>query len=107
MLKVSLNEFERAEPYFIFFLAGSDFMAISLDVVIQPLTSQTCTEFTVINDNLAEAQTETFMVTFSTSSDLKVGSNSIANVSIIDSYGKSSNEKNSNSIIIATIVIST
>lgn len=63
-------------------------MATSVDVLLEPLASQVCTDISVLNDDLAEAQVETFVVTFSTASTLQVGNNSRATVSIRDSYGK-------------------
>ena len=64
-------------------------MSTSVEVMLQPLTSRGCAEFTIFNDNLAEAETETFVVTFSTSESLlQVGSTDRATVSIIDSYGE-------------------
>ena len=72
---------------------GVDFTAATNDVILQPLTSRICTEFTIINDNLAEAQTETFVVTFANISNLQVGTNDRATVSIIDSYGEQASTK--------------
>ena len=67
---------------------GADFTAATNDVVLLPLTSEICTEFTILNDNLAEAQTETFIITFATVSDVQVGTNDRAMVYITDSYSK-------------------
>ena len=67
---------------------GADFTAATNDVVLLPLTSEICTEFTILNDNLAEAQTETFVITFATVSDVQVGTNDKATVYITDSYSK-------------------
>ena len=75
---------------FVFFHTdGVDFIAAANDVVLLPLTSEICTEFTVLNDNFAEAQMETFIVTFATAtSDVQVGTNDRATVYITDSYSK-------------------
>lgn len=69
-------------------LDGADFIAATNEVVLVPLTSEICSQFTILNDNLAEAQTETFIVTFATVSDVQVGINDRATVYITDSYSK-------------------
>jgi hypothetical protein len=67
---------------------GADFTAATNDVVLLPLTSEICTDFTIFNDNLAEAQIENFVVTFATANDVQVGTNDKATVYITDSYSK-------------------
>lgn len=67
---------------------GADFIATTNDVVLLPLTSEICTDFTILNDNLAEAQVESFVATFATASDVQVGTNDKATIYIADSYSK-------------------